>query len=80
MQIEMWSNIKGRISRITTAAPINISTSNWSLPLPITTHKKHYLTTQEQPTHSTYSVLAKTMETRLKDITSDSLGIYIHNH
>lgn len=63
--------------RITTAATNNISTSKSSLPVPITAQKKQieYLTTQEQATHSTYSAFAKTMETRLKDITSASLGI-----
>lgn len=71
-KIEMWSNIK---ERITTAVPINISTSNWSLPVPITTQKKQYFTTQEHTTHSTYSALAMTMETTSKDITSASLGI-----
>lgn len=76
-KIETWSNIKGKIIRIPTAAPINISTSNRRVPVPITTQKKHYFTTQEQPTHSTYSALAMAMETTSKDITSASLGICI---
>ncbi|XP_052720339.1 uncharacterized protein LOC128191978 [Crassostrea angulata] len=68
---EMRSSIR---MRTTTAATNNISTSNWSLPVPIARQKKQYFTTQEQLTHSTYSALAITMETTSKDITSASLG------
>lgn len=74
-KIEMRSSIR---RSITTAATNSISTFNWSLSVPIATQKKRYFTTQEQPAHSTYSVLAKTMEISLKDITSASLGIYIY--
>lgn len=62
--------------KITTAATNNISTSRSSKPVPITTQKRRYLTTQEQLTHSTHLVPAMTMETTLKDVTSASLGIF----